>query len=79
LGARCTPTTEENAVTRILQERLAFPNGIKCEWEPSSAVDTRYMTDAEVTAWVRVANKKAKAEGNWTQYRSLEDNSGDRW
>ena len=64
-------------MSRIIQERLVFPNGIKCEWE-----DTKHgvrLDDEDVKQWVREANKKAKAEGSYQRFRSVVDDSGNSW
>lgn len=53
---------------RLIEERAEFPNGIKCEWEPSphGKVDER-----EARATVVALNKKAKEQGSYLRYRSV--------
>ena len=65
---------------RRIEERIESPDGYaKGEWEPSTAVDVRHMSGADVKAWVRAANKAAKAAGSYIRYRSLADDSGANW
>ena len=61
--------------SRRLEERIETPHAV-CEWEPCDRVDVREMSDKDILAWVRASNKKAKAEMDYTRFRSVfvEDN-----
>ena len=63
---------------RKLQERCDWGD-IKTEWENSSAVNVRNMSNAEVTAWVKNANRANKLADDCTRYRSISDDSGTNW
>lgn len=63
---------------RILQERFQTEHVIG-EWEECQRIDTRYMTDKDVLAWIRAANKKAKEDQENVKFRSIPDESGTNW
>jgi hypothetical protein len=56
---------------RIIQE-MFYTDEVKGEWEDSTRVDTRYLSEREVAAWVREANKRAKTEMEFVRFRSIE-------
>ena len=63
---------------RIIEERFQTEQVIG-EWEPCQRIDARYLSDKEVLAWVRAANKKAKADQEYVKFRSIPDDSGTNW
>ncbi len=59
---------------RELQEREVFDNGIVTEWGPSNVANVNGLDSNEARQVVRELNRKAKAEGSWTRYRSVAQN-----
>jgi hypothetical protein len=61
--------------SRRIEERYETQT-VKSEWEPSERVNTKEMSDEAILAWVRAANKRAKAEEEYIKFRSVyvEDN-----
>ncbi len=64
--------------SRLVEERFETPD-VKSEWEPCTRVNVRYLSEAEIKAWVREANKRAKREQEYVKFRSVADDSGDNW
>ncbi len=56
---------------RRIEERAEFPNGIKTEWEPSrvKVIGSHPHTTREQ---VKELNRKAKQDGSYLRYRSVE-------
>ena len=65
--------------SRKIQERTEFKNGIRGEWEPTTSIEQKNMTDKEILAWVRMANKEARLNDEYVRYRSVDDDSGVNW
>jgi hypothetical protein len=63
---------------RIIQERFQTPHVIG-EWEACERIQTKYLSDREVLAWVRNANRQAKIDQEYVKFRSIPDESGDSW
>jgi hypothetical protein len=82
-GMKMANTDEQNTEsgtiypTRILEERLVYPDGSPIEeWGPSRLPDwvrPRPETDAEWRIAVRELNARAKADGSDLRYRSVPD------
>lgn len=65
-------------MSRKLEEQTDYGNGVKDEWMPAHADghDTGHLrTDADWRRYVREWNKAAKARGDMTRIRSVEDTS----
>jgi hypothetical protein len=58
---------------RRIEERAEFPNGIKCEWEPSPIKPVSDKVK-EVSAQIAELNKVAKERGSYLRYRSVANN-----
>lgn len=60
---------------RVLQERCVFPNGISTDWDVSTVQVPHNGWGMDDKAWsrfVRDLNAKAKADGDFTRFRSVE-------
>jgi len=63
---------------RKVEERFEA-NGIKGEWETCSRAKFGLMEDKEITAWVRAANKAAKATTEYVRFQSTLKDDGSNW
>lgn len=66
------------AVSRRLEQRTVYAPDLADEWEPVSKESEHWpdlwgMTADEVAAFVRKWNREAKARGDNTRIRSVED------
>ncbi len=58
---------------RLMQERFETEN-VKGEWEPSAVrVPAHVVTDGDFRRFVAELNKRAKVEGEFVRYRSVEN------
>lgn len=65
-------------MSRVIKERCEWDNGIRSEWEQSN-INTKSLSDKQVTELVRNLNAKSKLEKSVVRYRSFSDDSGDNW
>jgi hypothetical protein len=63
---------------RQVEERFEA-NGIKGEWETCNRAKFGSMDDKQIAAWVRNANKTAKANNEFVKFRSILKDDGSNW